>query len=210
MSNSGASVSSWTNYGTLGGSAAQSVGVNQPTIITGGTLGTYTGQTIQFNTDPCFYSGNTTSVNIQSNTSYLVYKPYNSSNDSWGVYLYSGANTSSAYDNWFSATSGRTAMNKGVYYTSRNDNNVNGNPYLIVSSASTSGITATSNDVLGSSGTTFVTQFQTDNFKIGAPTGSNLQKIQIFEWLYYNRQLTSTENTNLINYLKTKYNYNTW
>jgi hypothetical protein len=210
MSNSGASVSSWTNYGTLGGSAAQSVGVNQPTIITGGTLGTYTGQTIQFNTDPCFYSGNTTSVNVQSNTSYLVYKPYNSSNDSWGVYLYSGANTSSAYDNWFSSTSGRTAMNKGVYYTSRIDDSVNGKPYLIVSSASTSGVLATSNDVLGSSGTTFVTQFQTDNFKIGAPTGSNLQKIQIFEWLYYNRQLTSTENTNLINYLKTKYNYNTW
>ena len=210
MSNSGATASSWTNYGLLGGSATQSVVANQPQIVTGATLGSYTGQTIQFNTSPDFYSGNTTGINIQSHSSYLVYKPFESSVDGWALLLYSAGTLNWMYQNWNTDVSATTRMNRGEYRTAKINNTVNGTPYLVVSSGSTSGVIASSNGVLGLSGSTAFSGFQTNNFRIGTTSGSNLQKIQMFEWIFYNRQLTASEHANVINYLKNKYQYNTW
>lgn len=211
MSDSGATSSSWTNYGLLGGSATQSVVGNQPQIVTGATLGTgYTGQAIEFGTSPKFYSGNTSGINIQAHTSYLVYKPFTSSADGWGPLLYSATTLNWMYNNWSIDTSATTRMNRGEYRTRRIDNNSNGTPYLITSSGSTSGVIASSNDVLGVTGSSAFTGFQTNNFRIGSTSGSNVQKIQMFEWLYFNRQLTLSEHNSVLTYLKNKYRYNTW
>jgi hypothetical protein len=55
-------------------------------------------------------------------------------------------------------------------------------------------------------GSTIVT---TQQFGIdpGSPSGQN---IQVFEFLAYNRKLNETEFNNVVNYLKTKYQYSTW
>ena len=207
MSNSGATVSSWTNYGLLGGSATQSVAANQAQIISNGTLGSYTGQTVQFDNARDFYSANTSSLSTSAHTSYLVYKPIQSAPAGWALGLRTTTNYAWYYQNWQSTNSGITASNVGSYITNRNTAS-----QLIVSSGNSSSITATRNDVLGISSATIASSATTSNIlELGYDAGiTNTQTIQVFEWIFYNKELSASEHSNVISYLKTKYQYGTW
>ena len=206
MADSGATVSSWTNYGGQGGSATQTAAANQPVIKTNSTLGSFTGTSVQFLNSADFMTGTTSSLNIQNHTSYIVYKPVTSSASNFSIGLLSATTYNWFYQNWESAGTGSTRMNRGQYRTPV----VDGAPALIVSSGSTSGVIASRNDVLGVSATTALTGVLTDRYNLAGGGGANTADYQLFEWIFYSRQLTSTEHANVINYLKTKYQYNTW
>jgi hypothetical protein len=45
---------------------------------------------------------------------------------------------------------------------------------------------------------------------VGDNQGQTNSNISIFEYMIYNRLLTSSEYAQVVNYLKTKYQYNTW
>ena len=206
MADSGATVSSWTNYGGQGGSATQTAAANQPVIKTNSTLGSFTGTSVQFLNSADFMTGTTSSLNIQNHTSYIVYKPVTSSSSNFSIGLLSATTYNWFYQNWESAGTGSTRMNRGQYRTPA----VDGAPHLIVSSGSTTGVIASRNDVLGVSATTATTGVLTDRYNLAGGGGANTADYQLFEWIFYSRQLTSTEHANVINYLKTKYQYNTW
>lgn len=207
ISNSGATVSSWTNYGLLGGSATQSVAANQAQIVTGATLGSYTGQAVQFDNCRDFYSANTSSISTSAHTSYLVYKPFSTSILGWAIQTKTGSTNTWYYQNYYNANSGITASNVGSYITNRNTA-----AQLIISSGNSSSITASRNDVLGISSATIASSATTANFlEFGYDAGATIsQGIQVFEWIFYNKELSALEHSNVISYLKTKYQYGTW
>jgi hypothetical protein len=206
MADSGATVSSWTNYGLLGGSATQTVALNQGQIITGATLGSYTGTAVQFDNGRDFYTANTASISTTSHTSYLVYKPYSSSASGWAVGTKTGSTYTWYYQNYAGATSGVTRNQVGEYRTFRNTA-----AQLIISSGSTD-LTASRNDVLGVSGSTTASSATTANLlEFGYDAGGSIsQGIQVFEWVFFNKVLSASEHTDMVNYLKTKYQYSTW
>jgi len=206
MADSGATVSSWTNYGLIGGSATQNVAINQPQIVTGSTLGSYSGTAVQFDNSRDWYSANTSSINVSAHTSYLVYKPISNGGAGWAVSLRTGSTYTWYYQNFGSVNSGVTRNYVGEFNTFRNTA-----AQLIISSGSTT-LTASRNDVLGTSGATTASSATTANFlEFGYDFGSNSPNtIQVFEWVFFNKVLSASEHTNMVNYLKTKYQYSTW
>ena len=208
LSTSGASVSSWTNYGLLGGSVSQGTGSRQPQIITG-TLGSYTGQTVQY-TDRDYMQGVFTSTNYASSTVFSVMKVNNTDANGWATYLYStGANNNSW--EWQSRNTGQTSIARKNPGSSTSPNRTIA-PLLLATSGTTGAFfTASFNDVLGTSGTTTYTGTIATLFDFGYDPGTSTStNIEVYEQLVYNRVLTATEYGNVINYLKTKYQYNTW
>jgi hypothetical protein len=208
LSTSGASVSSWTNYGLLGGSVSQAVGSRQPQIITG-TLGSYTGQTVQY-TDRDYMQGTFSSTNYSSSTVFAVMKVNNTDPNGWSIDLYSaGANNTSWQ--WQSRVSANTSITRKNPGSSTSANRTI-NPLLLATSGTTgSFFTASFNDVLGTSGTTTYIGTTATLFDFGYDPGTSTStNIEVYEQLVYNRVLTSGEYAQVINYLKTKYQYNTW
>ena len=66
------------------------------------------------------------------------------------------------------------------------------------------------NDSLGSSVAPFTGTDVSDFFAIGGDTGQVSNDTSIFELMIYNRLLNSSEYAQVVNYIKTKYQYNTW
>jgi hypothetical protein len=206
LSTSGASVSSWTNYGLLGGSVSQGTASRQPSISTE-TLGSYTGQSVYFASRDNM-SGTFTSANYSSSTVFAVMKIFSTDASGWSIDLLSGANNSWS---WQSRLSANTSI-------VRKDPNSSSSPFrtiapLLLGTSGTTGslFTASFNDVLGTSGayTSAATTAVTLNFGYDPGLSSSTQ-ISIFEFLVYNRVLTTIEYANVMSYLKTKYQYNTW
>ena len=208
LSTSGVSASSWTNYGLLGGSVSQVTASRQPQIQTG-TLGSYTGQTVQFaNRD--HMSGGFTSANYSSSTVFSVMKVNDTDPNGWSIDLYTtGANNNSwSWQSRVLANTSIVAKNPG---SSTSPNRSIAPLLLATSGQSGSFFTASYNDVLGTSGTTIYTGTTGTELQFGYEPGtSSSTDIEVYEQLIYNRVLTATEYGNVINYLKTKYQYNTW
>lgn len=208
MSNSGATISSWTNYGLLGGTINQGVADNQPQIITG-TLGSYTGTTVQF-TSRDFMSGSITSTNFSSSTVFAVMKLVTTSSSGWSIDLY-GSGTNNNSWSWQSYNNASTSIARKRPGSSTSPTRTKQPLLLSTSGTSGSFFTASYNDVLGTSGSTTYTGNSVTNVSFGYEPGSGtITDIYVFEFLAYNRVLTSTEYNNVVNYLKTKYQYNTW
>lgn len=208
LSTSGASVSSWTNYGLLGGSVSQATSGNQPQIISS-TLGSYSGQTVQF-TNRDFMSGTFTSANYSSSTVFSVIKINNTDANGWNIALYSTGTNNSSWD-WQSRAGINTSIARKTPGSSTSPARIKAPLLLATSGTSGSFFTASYNDVLGTSGTTTYTGTTATLFNFGGDPGSaSSTDIEVFEQLVYNRVLTTTEYGNVMNYLKTKYQYNTW
>jgi hypothetical protein len=205
MSTSGASVSSWTNYGIAGGSIAQATGALQPSI-TSKSLGSYTGNAVVFSSQD-FMSGATTATTYTSSTVFAVgrFTPAGAAAYNFGfdnpadhVFVFrinDGANMSGAYQ------PGKRTWAKSTY---------SGLPVLYSHSGDSTGFSASLNDTLGTSAST-----TTQTSSVGAYVGYNngfgtSNEIQMFEYIVYNRKLSSTEYNNVVSYLKTKYQYSTW
>jgi hypothetical protein len=209
LSTSGVSVSDWTNYGLLGGQVSQGTGSQQPQIQTG-TLGSYTGQTVQFTNRDNMAGLGFTSTNYSSSTVFSVMKVNSTDANGWSLSLYSSGANNTSWD-WQSRVSANTS-------SARKNPGSSTSPFraiapLLLATSGTSGsfFTASYNDVLGTSGTTTYTGTTAVNFIFGQDPGSTSStNIEVYEQLVYNRVLTTTEYGNVINYLKTKYQYNTW
>jgi hypothetical protein len=207
--NSGATVSSWTNLGLLGGSLIQNTASLQPQVVNGNFFGTYTGNIVQFLSRDNFV-GTFTDTNYSSSTIFVIGGMVNNLNESRMLLL----------DNVFTATtfSGqyRTEKNPSVITVNSFDSNRLSSDIQLFISSGTTGVsydatwynpdyeitgTKTSSTALSSSTT----------LRLGINEGFDTSvNIYLYEILIYNKILSPTELTNVANYLKTKYAYTSW
>ena len=208
MSPSGSSVSSWTNYGLLGGAVSQGTAAFQPAKITNDTFGTgFTGTSMSFanqDTMSAFF----TNTSFTAKTFFAVFKVVGRSIQDTFLSLRSSNTDSNAtrvfnYDMYASPTTHNTQSIPGVSTFTATTGS-----FIFASSGSSNSFRGELNGVLGSSGTTAFSQTSGQFFEFGYNPGSaNSNDVRIFEFIAYNRELTSSEYSSALNYLKTKYNY---
>jgi hypothetical protein len=215
---SGSSVSTWTNYGLLGGNVSQTDSLFQPEVKTNSTMGAWTGTTMRFfNRDNMF--GTTSNVNYSSSTMFVVFKQVLRATfgDVIGYRVWD--NTSNIFQQWLSRTSAPvgTGFNLPFSGVSYPDPTLLDTPNLI--SIKTSGVTlGTSfvsmdiNDIpqvmTSSTGTGYLSG---NTIQFGGNTGFNNQNdVEFAEFLLYNKVLNNSEFQLVEDYLKTKYQYSTW
>jgi uncharacterized delta-60 repeat protein len=203
LSTSGATASSWTNSGLLGGSINQGNAAEQPSVITE-TLGSFTGTAVNY-INGQRQSGGFTNTNFSSTTIFFVAK-LNSVDTArgWSIILGSSSTGLSSAIQTFPL---QIAKNPNF-----NEAPPLGKPELLISASGTTGsfFEATFNDLqpqdIGpNSGGDF------SNFlNVGDNQAQTTSDISIFEYMIYNRVLTSSESAQVVNYLKSKYQYNSW
>lgn len=202
LSTSGASPSNWTNLGLLGGSISQANPSYQPTIITE-TLGSFTGTAVNyFGTQHQF--GSFATLNYSGSSIFLVMKRNN--NDpfrNWTINSVGGGTN-------FLIGTNPVEIIKTPTANQADPPLAFGEVLLVASGQSDSFFTATFNDAFGFqapvAGFVDISNFLT----LGQDDGQVIGNRSIFEFLIYNRLLTSSEYAQVVNYLKTKYQYNTW
>lgn len=208
ISTSGATVSSWTNYGLLGGSVSQGTATRQPQIINS-TLGSYSGTAVQF-VGRDFMTGTFTSTNYSSSTVFMVTKIVGVDPNGWSLYLYSTGtnNVAWSWQSYASSSQSVAIKNPGNYISIGRSIA----PLLLATSGtSNSFFTASFNDNIPTSASTLFSGTTAVNFDFGYDPGTTSStNIEMYEVIVYNRVLNSTEYGNVMNYLKTKYQYNTW
>lgn len=208
MSPSGSSVSSWTNYGLLGGAVSQGTAAFQPAKITNDTFGTgFTGTSMSFanqDTMSAFFTNTT----FTAKTFFAVFRVAGRSIQGSFLSLRSSNTDSNAtrvfvYDMYASPTTHNTQSVPGVSTFTATTGS-----FIFASSGSSNSFIGELNGVLGSSGTTAFSQTSGQFFEFGYNPGSaNSNDVRIFEFIGYNRELTSSEYADTLNYLKNKYNF---
>lgn len=208
MSPSGSSVSSWTNYGLLGGAATQADAFKQPARITNDTFGTgFTGTSMAFAAQD-FMRANISSTSFTDKTFFAVFKVVGRSIQDTFLSLRSSTTDTNAtrvfnYDMYASPTTHNTQSIPGVSTFTATTGS-----FIFASSGTSSSFQGELNGVLGASATTAFAQTSASVFEFGYdPGGANSNDVRIFEFIAYNRQLTPSEYSRALNYLKTKYNF---
>ena len=159
-------------------------------------------------------TGSTTSTSFSAETTFIVLKRVFATNNGWAITMYNKTNVTSFTGDYV------------WYYQSRqfpqNASVVNAKPTqvfmplstncLISSSGDSTVLSATTNgSYTGSSVSTLTGSTNVVRLDIGYDPGYDEgQTHDVFEFLSYNRILTSTEYNNVMNYLKTKYKYSSW
>jgi hypothetical protein len=208
VSTENATVSSWGNKGLLGSGITNSDVASQPQLVTS-SLGSYSGQAYEFlNTDDLF--GTFSATTYSGLTTFVVAKWL--SNNRCGFYggSWTLTNESIGGNQVYATTYGGTAS-----LSLANSNSVAGQP-LIYSVSGTPGVFTASYDIKSNVYTVSRnfseptpaanTDFAIDSDSVSSP----VVNLTLFECIVYNRKLTSTEFAQVINYLKTKYNYASW
>jgi hypothetical protein len=209
MANSGATASSWTNYGLLGGTISQSTGANQPQVVTGQTLGTFTGTCVQFDASRDYMDTTHTNTSFSAGTYFFVMDVANRNAAGWSIFqrTSSGGNTVWDYQNYNNATS---AVSRKSPAARTLNNNYTGK-IIFGASGDTTEFLAQVNDVVGVSGNTSYTASTVGYFSVGYDAGVTLtQTMKVFEIIAYNKKLTSSEYASVMSYLKNKYQYSSW
>ena len=154
--------------------------------------------------------GTFTSTNYSSSTVFSVMKINDTDANGWSISLASTGANNSSWD-WQSRNTGTTS--RVLKNPGSSTSPFRSIAPLLLGTSGTTGsfFTASFNDVLGTSGTTTQTGTTATLFDFGYDPGTaSSTNIEIYEQLIYNRVLTSGEYAQVINYLKTKYQYNTW
>lgn len=214
---SGSSVSSWTNYGSLGGSVTQAVATNQPQVKTNTVFGSWTGNSMEFITRD-FMAGTFTNTNFSAATLFSIYRQVSRTlaGDHIGWRLWDGS--ANIFQQWLQKSSVPEGMTFNLPFSGRS---YTGSTYVnqpLLTSIVTSGLTQgtafidmninDSQQSMDYSAATAYLSATTVQFGTGGTnTNGNLQ---IVEFLVYNKVLNSTEFQQVEDYLKTKYQYNTW
>ena len=204
LSTSGATAASWTNLGLLGGAVSQGNPSFQPTIITD-TLGSFTGTAVNyFATDN--QSGSFTLENYSGSSIFMVVKfnAFDSGNQNWTINLAGGAGVCAII------TTNQPGLVKNPDTVVSPFGSQLGELFMASSGQSGSFLSVSFNDSLGSSVAPFTGTDVSDFFAIGGDTGQVSNDTSIFELMIYNRLLNSSEYAQVVNYIKTKYQYNTW
>jgi hypothetical protein len=217
---SGATVSSWTNYGLLGGSITQSDAILQPEVKTDSFMGAWTGTTMSFTNRQRMF-GTFANVNFSATTQFLVFKQVSRATfgDIIGYRIWDGVNTTNIFSQWLSRTSTPpgNAFNLPFSGISLSSSALVGSPSLI--SIETSGLTQGTalidmeiNDTTQVMTYSASTAYLSGNtFQVGGVQifgGTNI--VEFAELIVYNKVLTPSEFLEVENYLKTKYDYPTW
>lgn len=203
LSTSGASSSSWTNLGLLGGSLTQANPSFQPTIITD-NLGQYNGTAVNYFAND-FQVGGFSSVNYSSSTIFAVMKfnAFDSGNQNWTMNMV-GAGVC------FIISTYAPGLVKNPDTVTSPFGAQLGELLMASSGVSNSFLSVSFNDSLGSPIAPFTGVDDATQFQIGS-SGTNVDNdTSIFEIMIYNRVLNSSEYAQVVSYLKTKYQYNTW
>jgi hypothetical protein len=215
---SGSSVSSWTNYGSLGGNISQGDSTLQPEVKTDSFMGAWTGTTMRFlNRDRM--TGTFANVNFSAATQFLVFKQVSRGTfgDIIGYRIWDGS--SNVFSQWLSRTSTPigNAFNLPFSGISLSNTALVGSPSLI--SIETSGLTQGSalidmeiNDVTQVMTYSASTAYLSGNTFVvgGVTTFGGTNDVEFAELIVYNKVLNPTEFLQVENYLKNKYQYNTW
>jgi hypothetical protein len=205
LSTSGATAASWTNLGLLGGSVNQGDPLEQPTIITE-TLGSFTGTAVNY-------------FAVQNQNSFgFALKNYSGSS----IFVVMKLNAYDPLQNWTINLAGGTGVcaiigtnglsivkNPGTILPTISPYPL-GEVFIASSGQSGSFISVAFNDVLGNSIAPFTGTDVSDYLGIGSNQSQTTNDTSIFEFLIYNRLLNSSEYAQVVNYLKTKYQYSTW
>ena len=208
VSTDGPSVSSWTNRGLLGNAITNVDVATQPQLLTS-SLGSYSGQAYEFlNQDDLFGSFNP--VTYSGLTTFMVAKWL--SNNTSGVYGGSFTETNELFggNQVYTTTYGATSA-----LSLANSNAVAGQP-LIYSVSGTPGVFNAVYDIKSNVFTIPLNSPQPTPAPIeflqieSASVSSPVVNLTIFEYIVYNRVLSASEYLQVINYLKTKYNYASW
>ena len=187
----------------MGGSANQGNPSFQPTIITD-TLGSFTGTAVNY-----FANDNQgigfTLTNYSASTIFAVMKfnAFDSNNQNWTSNL-----VGSGVCAIITTNSPGLLKNPDIIESPFGSQL---GPLLMASSGqSNSFLSVSFNDSLGSSIGSFTGVDDASSFNIGS-AGTNVDNdTSVFELMIYNKVLTSSEYAQVVNYLKTKYQYNTW
>jgi hypothetical protein len=202
-------VSNWTNYGLLGSTVNQGTVSRQPKLSLSSTLGSYTGYAVGF-TNRAYMSATFGSANYSSSTVFSVMKINGTSGAGWSIDIFDTGTNNYSWS-WQSYDTGSTSIVRKTPGSSTSPSRTKAPLLLATSGTSSSFFTASFNDALGTSGTSIYTGTTATQFEFGYEPGINTStNIEVFEYIVYNRVLTSTEYANVMNYLKTKYQYNTW
>jgi hypothetical protein len=210
-STDGASVSSWTNNGLIGGSLTQPTAANQPQIVSNDTFGFgYTGQSVNFTSRDWMYLNHPSSATtFTGKTFFFVANVKDRSTAGWaiGIQEASGYTSSNSifdyqfYDGSLTTVSRSRPGRRQFTFTT-------GSTLFAASGLTTTGYTATVNDVVGTSASTVYAGTNAVYIGFGYDSGSaNVNDISVFEFLGYNKLLTQSEFDQVLNYLKTKYAY---
>lgn len=217
MGNSGATSSSWTNYGLLGGSVTQGTLGNQPVVKTNTVFGTWTGTSMNFlSTD--FMTGTFTNTNYSSSTIYCVYRQPTIANAGDPIAWRLWNTTTVAYQHQSRTSSPANGIAWAYLFQGTA---ITGSTYVnipILSKIIASGTTsATSfgnlflNENLIANGYTGATApISATTVQFGSNTFNTFINTEIAELVVYNKNLSSSEQTQVENYLKTKYQYSSW
>jgi hypothetical protein len=207
MADSGATVSNWTNYGLLGGTLNQGTGARQPSIVTGTTLGSYTGTCVQFETSRDFMEATFSNTSFSAGTYFMVMNIV-ARGSGFSVFqrVTSGGLTVWDYQIYNTATTSISRKRPA----SRTFNYISGNG-LYGASGDTTEFVSSINDTIGTSGSTTYTASTVGFFSVGYDSGSpTTQTIRMYEIIAYNKKLTSSEYASVMSYLKNKYQYSSW
>ena len=207
----GASVSSWTNNGLIGGSLTQPTAANQPQIVSNDTFGFgYTGQSVNFTSRDWMYLNHPSSATtFTGKTFFFVANVKDRATTGWaiGIQEASGYTSSNSifdyqfYDGSLTTVSRSRPGTRQFTFTT-------GSTLFAASGLTTTGYTAAVNDVLGTSASTIYAGTNAVYIGFGYDSGSaNVNDISVFEFLGYNKLLTQSEFNQVLNYLKTKYAY---
>jgi hypothetical protein len=215
---SGSSVSSWTNYGSLGGNISQGDSTLQPEVKTDSFMGAWTGTTMRFlNRDRM--TGTFANVNFSASTQFLVFKQVSRATfgDIIGYRIWDGS--SNVFSQWLSRTSTPigNAFNLPFSGISLSNTALVGSPSLI--SIETSGTTQGTalidmeiNDVTQVMTYSASTAYLSGNTFVvgGVTTFGGTNDVEFAELIVYNKVLNPTEFLQVENYLKTKYESSSW
>jgi len=205
-STEGASSSSWTNYGLIGGALTQSVGVNQPTIISNDTFGSsYTGQSVNFGAlDFMTLSHPSSATTFTGKTFFFVSQVNSRSDGGWSINIQNGSGYTLNNNIWDYQFYGGVSTSVSRSKPGRREFLfTTGYTLYAASGLTTTGFTASVNDTLGTSGTTSYIGEVADwiNFGYSISGTPFTNNISMFEFLGYNKLLTQSEFNQVLNYV---------
>lgn len=204
LSTNGATAASWTNLGLLGGAVTQANASLRPSIITD-TLGSFTGTAVNYSEGEN-QSSSFSALNYSGSSIFIVMKRNTVGPQNWTINLAGSFGTCALI-----GTNPLEIIKKPTVQQADPPIPA-GDPILITSSGqSDTFFYATFNDVATAfpqPALSFVDD--SDFLAIGGDTGQTNNDTSIFEFLIYNRLLNSSEYAQVVSYLKTKYQYNTW
>jgi hypothetical protein len=202
LSTSGATAASWTNLGLLGGSISQATALLQPSIITE-TLGSFTGTAVNY-IDGQNQGSSFPLENYSGSSIFIVMKRNSTGTGNWTINLAGGAGLCMLI-----GTSNPEILKTPNGISLQPIPSPLGELFIAASGQSDSFFTATFNDASGS--TSSFSNTDVSNFLgLGSDSGQIGIDNSIFEFLIYNRLLNSSEYAQVVNYLKTKYQYSSW